>query len=80
MIVNKSDSTYNWALESKSFYSSDKGHWLTGDVKQYWKEELDVEISSQGCYKVLPDENKLILGNGKRLSYDKLLIATGCAP
>ena len=62
VIVTKQPSTYNWTLESKSFYSSDKGLWLTGDGKQYWKEELDVEINSnRGCYKVLPEEKNLII-------------------
>lgn len=45
----------------------------------YQKEKVDALLGVR-VTKLVPEERKLILDNGKEISYDKLLIATGASP
>jgi NAD(P)H-nitrite reductase large subunit len=57
--------------------SEDKLKYRTSDF--YEKEKVDA-LHGVKARRLLPEKRKLILDNGKELTYDRLLIATGASP
>ena len=76
-MVSKEDIVpYDRTLLSKALAVGDANKWTLRPPEFLDNADIDIKLKS-GVFSVKPDEKKVILDNGEKIFYDKLLIATG---
>lgn len=76
-LVTEEDSVpYDRTLLSKALAVGDASKWSLRDQSFLADADIECRLKS-GVFSIKPDEKKVILRNGKKIFYDKLLIATG---
>lgn len=76
MVAREQPLPYDRTLLSKAIPAGDASKFTLRDNDFLQNADIDF-LSSESAYRIKPEEKKVITNRGKKLIYDKLLIATG---